>query len=50
MEDGRVQRECEVVHLIAQTVKDLIAELAGVSGREENFPVAQEKVSIGAQN
>lgn len=34
---GRIQREGEVVHLIAQQVTDLSADLAGVGRREANF-------------
>lgn len=34
---GRVQREGEVVHVVAQKVTDLSAELAGISGRDRPF-------------
>ncbi|MGK6313670.1 error-prone DNA polymerase [Neorhizobium sp. DT-125] len=36
---GRIQREGEVVHLVAQRLTDLSADLASVGGREANFPV-----------
>ncbi len=36
---GRIQREGEVVHLVAQRITDLSAELASVGAREEAFPV-----------
>ncbi len=36
---GRIQREGEVVHLVAQRLTDLSAELASVGGREANFPI-----------
>ncbi len=36
---GRIQREGEVVHLVAQRVTDLSAELASVGEREASFPV-----------
>ncbi len=36
---GRVQREGEVVHLVAQRVADLSAELASVGGRDGSFPL-----------
>ncbi|KRE13857.1 DNA polymerase [Bosea sp. Root381] len=36
---GRIQREGEVVHLVAQRLTDLSAELASVGGRDAPFPV-----------
>jgi error-prone DNA polymerase len=36
---GRVQREGEVVHLVAYQLSDLSAELASVGGRDEAFPL-----------
>lgn len=34
---GRIQREGDVVHLVAQKVRDLSADLASISGREGAF-------------
>ncbi len=36
---GRIQREGDVVHLVAQRITDLSAELASVGSRDEAFPV-----------
>ena len=36
---GRVQREGDVVHLVAHRLTDLSAELAGLGEREQSFPV-----------
>jgi error-prone DNA polymerase len=36
---GRVQREGEVVHLVAQRLTDLSAELASVGERDTAFPL-----------
>ncbi|MBZ9764331.1 error-prone DNA polymerase [Mesorhizobium sp. CA8] len=36
---GRIQREGEVVHLVARKIRDLSAELASVGEREGSFPV-----------
>jgi error-prone DNA polymerase len=36
---GRVQREGEVVHLVAQHLTDLSADLAGVGERDDGFPL-----------
>jgi len=36
---GRIQREGEVVHLVARRITDLSTELASVGEREGNFPV-----------
>ncbi|WP_398467901.1 error-prone DNA polymerase [Tardiphaga sp.] len=36
---GRIQREGEVVHLVVRQLTDLSADLAGVSDRDENFPL-----------
>ena len=36
---GRVQREGEVVHLVAHRFRDLSAELASVGARDEAFPL-----------
>jgi len=36
---GRVQREGEVVHLIAHRLTDLSAELASIGDRDETFPL-----------
>jgi error-prone DNA polymerase len=36
---GRIQREGEVVHLVANQLTDLSAELAGVGDRGDGFPL-----------
>jgi error-prone DNA polymerase len=36
---GRIQREGEVVHLVAQHLTDLSAELATVGERDTSFPL-----------
>ena len=36
---GRVQREGEVVHIVAHQLTDLSAELAGVGERDAGFPL-----------
>jgi len=36
---GRIQREGEVVHLVAQRLTDLSADLAGVGKRDQPFPL-----------
>jgi error-prone DNA polymerase len=36
---GRIQREGDVVHLVANTVADLSVELASVGNRDEPFPL-----------
>jgi hypothetical protein len=36
---GRIQRETEVVHLVARELTDLSAELASVGNRETPFPL-----------
>ncbi|MCT8999886.1 OB-fold nucleic acid binding domain-containing protein [Chelativorans intermedius] len=36
---GRIQREGDVVHVVAQELTDLSAELASVGSREAGFPV-----------
>jgi error-prone DNA polymerase len=36
---GRIQREGEVVHLVARHLTDLSAELAGVGERDDQFPL-----------
>jgi error-prone DNA polymerase len=36
---GRVQREGEVVHLVANQLTDMSAELAGVGERDQSFPL-----------
>jgi error-prone DNA polymerase len=36
---GRIQREGDVVHLVAQHLTDLSAELAGVGDRDDGFPL-----------
>ncbi|MBN9362830.1 MULTISPECIES: error-prone DNA polymerase [unclassified Devosia] len=36
---GRIQREGDVVHLVANTVTDLSAELAGIGNRDVAFPL-----------
>jgi len=36
---GRVQREGDVVHLVAQRITDLSADLASVGSRDETFPL-----------
>jgi error-prone DNA polymerase len=36
---GRIQREGEVVHLVARHLADLSAELASVGSREAAFPL-----------
>jgi error-prone DNA polymerase len=37
--EGRVQREGEVVHVVAMRLHDLSGELAGLGGREAAFPL-----------
>ena len=36
---GRIQREGEVVHLVAQRLTDMSGELAGVGKRDKPFPL-----------
>jgi error-prone DNA polymerase len=36
---GRIQREGEVVHLVANHLTDLSADLAGVGDRDNSFPL-----------
>jgi error-prone DNA polymerase len=36
---GRIQREGEVVHLVARQLTDLSADLASVGGRDHDFPL-----------
>lgn len=36
---GRIQREGEVVHLVARKISDLSAELASIGEREGSFPL-----------
>lgn len=36
---GRVQREGEVVHLVANQLTDMSADLAGVNKRDQSFPL-----------
>ena len=36
---GRIQREGDVVHVVACSLVDLPAELASVGGREAPFPL-----------
>jgi error-prone DNA polymerase len=36
---GRIQREGEVVHLVANQLTDLSADLAGVGNRDDSFPL-----------
>jgi error-prone DNA polymerase len=36
---GRIQREGDVVHLVANQLTDLSAELAGVGDRDNSFPL-----------
>ncbi|QUS39482.1 DNA polymerase III subunit alpha [Tardiphaga alba] len=36
---GRIQREGEVVHLVARQLTDMSADIAGVSERDEQFPL-----------
>jgi error-prone DNA polymerase len=36
---GRIQREGEVVHLVASQLTDLSADLAGVGDRDNSFPL-----------
>jgi error-prone DNA polymerase len=36
---GRIQREGDVVYLVAQHLTDLPAELAGVGERDDGFPL-----------
>lgn len=40
---GRVQREGEVVHLVAHQLTDLSTELASVGDREGPFPLPHER-------
>ena len=47
---GHVQREGEVVHLVARRFTDLSADLASVGGRETSFPPApwpRRRASVG---
>jgi error-prone DNA polymerase len=37
---GRIQREGEVVHLVANNLMDLSADLAGVGDRDDAFPLS----------
>ena len=37
--DGRIQREGEVVHLVAQQLTDLSSELASIGDRDTTFPL-----------
>ena len=37
---GRIQREGEVVHLVAHQLTDLSADLASVGERDDDFPSA----------
>ena len=36
---GRIQREGQVVHLVARRISDLSAELASVGERDDTFPL-----------
>lgn len=36
---GRIQREGDVVHLVAQHLTDLSAELSGAGERDDSFPL-----------
>src|SRR5262249_23710990 len=38
---GRIQREGEVVHLVAHRIRDLSGALASIGSREERFPLRQ---------
>lgn len=44
---GRVQREGEVVHLVAHRLTDLSAELASLAGREPDFSGPHNRVRTG---
>jgi error-prone DNA polymerase len=35
--NGRIQREGDVVHLVAQPLFDLSSDLSGLAGRDEAF-------------
>jgi error-prone DNA polymerase len=37
---GRIQREGEVIHLVAHRVSDLSESLASVGGRDTTFPLS----------
>lgn len=39
---GRVQREGEVIHIVAHHLTDLSAELASIGARELLFPLSQD--------
>jgi len=43
---GRIQREGEVVHLVAQHLTDLSAELASVGERDDGFPLPRSRRRI----
>jgi len=47
---GRIQREGEVVHLVAQRVADLSAELASVGEREAVFPCRGDQIRQGGSD
>jgi error-prone DNA polymerase len=40
---GRIQREGEVVHLVANQLSDLSAELAGAGARDDSFPLPRPR-------
>ena len=40
---GRIQREGDVVHVVAYKLIDLSAELASVGGREALFPLPHDR-------
>lgn len=40
---GRIQREGEVVHLVAHRITDLSRDLASVGEREEAFPLSHRR-------
>jgi len=40
---GRVQREGDVIHIVAHHITDLSSELAGIGNRETAFPLPHGK-------
>lgn len=42
---GRIQREGEVVHLVARKISDLSAELASIGEREGSFPLPHARAT-----
>lgn len=47
---GRIQREGEVVHLVARKISDLSAELASIGEREGSFPLPHARGAMAARD